>query len=408
MTKRVLILTSDMGFGHRSAANAIDTALRLAYPSLQTQIINPMDHPKVPSFYRDNPEAYDVIVKHMPEFYNFTYRAVDHPLTSTLVENVNTTMLIEAMLDILNDARPDVIVVTRENYLSTLWAISKFTRRRIPVVTVVTDLGTVHRIWFNTVSAITCVPNRRVYEVGLSEKMPAERLRITGIPVHPRLAAETRTQAELRAELGWQPHKTTVLIVGGSRVKNVREAAAVLNHCNQDVQLAVVAGGDDALYHDLQQMEWHVPTVLYNFVQNMPQLLKASDALVCKAGGLMVTEGLACGLPILLIDAIEGQETGNVEYVEDHGAGAFITSHLMLLETLYDWLSDGAAGLALRAERARQIGYPQAASDIAALVYGYAVGALALPAASSREQRERKPTEDLRTWLGKFLNDQRT
>jgi 1,2-diacylglycerol 3-beta-galactosyltransferase len=35
--------------------------------------------------------------------------------------------------------------------------------------------------------------------------------------------------------------------------------------------------------------------------------MMASDVLVTKAGGLIVSEGLAAGLPILLIDYLPGQ-----------------------------------------------------------------------------------------------------
>lgn len=402
---KILILTSDMGLGHRSASNAIEAALREQYAD-QVRIthLNPMEHPKVPTFYRDNPDAYDTIVKHMPEFYNFTYKAVDHKLTSPLVENLNTTMLLEAFFDILNDIHPDVIVVTRENYLSTLWALNKFSRRRIPVITVVTDLGSVHRLWFNSVSAMTCVPNQRVYDLALSFKMAPEALLITGIPVQPRLALETRPPAEIRAELGWQPDLRAVLVVGSPRVKNMRDTLRVLNHCNQPIQLVVVAGGDNALFAELQAMEWHVTVHLYNFVTNMPQLLRAADVLACKAGGLMITEGLACGLPILIIDAIEGQETGNVEYVVDYGAGEYPSNPLEMLETLYDWLSDDAALLAITAERARKIGFPRSAIHIADLVYAYAIGTRTVPV-KEKSERLLPSGDELRTWVTRLLND---
>ena len=43
------------------------------------------------------------------------------------------------------------------------------------------------------------------------------------------------------------------------------------------------------------------------------------DVLVTKAGGLIISEGLAAGLPILLIDYLPGQEEGNVRYLLSHG-----------------------------------------------------------------------------------------
>jgi UDP-N-acetylglucosamine:LPS N-acetylglucosamine transferase len=79
--------------------------------------------------------------------------------------------------------------------------------------------------------------------------------------------------------------------------------------------MIVVAGGDDDQYMRYQQSEWHVPTRIYNFVDNMPQFMHAADGIICKAGGLIVTESLACGLPLLLVDVLPGQEEGNADLV---------------------------------------------------------------------------------------------
>lgn len=404
----VLILTSDLGFGHRSASNAIRDALNIQHEGqYRITIVNPMDHPKVPSFYRDSPETYDLMVKKLPDLYSLTYRAVDSPLTAPIIENVNTTMLLEAMFDIIADTAPHVIVVTRENYLSALWGVRVLTRKRIPIITVITDLGTVHRMWFNSVAAITCVPNQYVYNLGLAENLSPAQLRITGLAVHPRLALETRSQMELRAVLGWSPDRKTVLVVGSSRVRTLLDVVRVLNHAHFPIQLAIVAGGDEAVYAQLQAMEWHVPTHLYLFVDTLPQMLLASDVLVCKAGGLIVTEGLAGGLPLLLIDAIEGQETGNVEVVVAGGAGAFVRQPLEMLETLYDWFADDFRGLQRLAQAARQMGNPRASFDIAALVHGYASGTLMLPLQRrvARARRAKRNLRELRNWLVRLLND---
>ena len=80
-------------------------------------------------------------------------------------------------------------------------------------------------------------------------------------------------------------------------------------------QIAIITGGDDKLYKALQPIEWQHPTKIYDFVENMPAMMRAADLIACKAGGLIVTESLASGLPLLLIHALPGQEIGNADYV---------------------------------------------------------------------------------------------
>ena len=93
-------------------------------------------------------------------------------------------------------------------------------------------------------------------------------------------------------------------------------------------------------------------------------MMRAADAIVCKAGGLTVTESLACGLPLMLTDVIPGQETGNAEYVVNGGAGEMIDEPLQALETVCHWLLNDGQVLKERSANAVKLGRPRAAYDI--------------------------------------------
>jgi len=192
---------------------------------------------------------------------------------------------------------------------------------------------------------------------------------VTGIPVNPEIARDTRTQDEIRAEFGWVPGMTTFLAVGSRRVERLLDTLNVLNHFGQPLQLAVVAGKDQKLYDDLQRMDWHVPTFLYEYVTNVPRMMRAADAVICKAGGLVVTEALAAGRAMLLVDAIPGQETGNADLVVRSGAGDLARSEREVLETISHWMKDGAKLLRERSLNSAALGRPYAAYDVAEQAY---------------------------------------
>jgi 1,2-diacylglycerol 3-beta-galactosyltransferase len=372
--KQILVLTSDMGFGHRSAAKAVSAALESRYAeALQVSIVNAFDHKSVPSVVREQQAEYDRRVREAPELYHIGYQLMDAPLSTSLVEIGLTALLFQALNDILHQAKPDVIIVTHPMYLEPLKMIFRQTGKTIPTLTVVTDLGTVQRMWFNTVSRVTLVPTERVYNLALEAKLQPAALKITGIPVHPLNLSEKRPTAEIRANMGIEPTRMTALVVGSPRVRNLLDAVRVLNHSHFPLQAIVIAGGDDAVYAELEQTDWHLPVVVYNLVDTMPTLMHAADFIVCKAGGLIVTEALACGLPLILIDVIEGQETGNAEFVVENGAGDVARMPLDMLETLYHWLSNDAQLLQIRANNARRVGRPQAADEIAELAWSLAV-----------------------------------
>ena len=50
--------------------------------------------------------------------------------------------------------------------------------------------------------------------------------------------------------------------------------------------------------------------------------------ILTKAGGLITSESLAAGLPMLLCDVLPGQEEGNAKVVEDGGAGKLLRTQL--------------------------------------------------------------------------------
>jgi 1,2-diacylglycerol 3-beta-galactosyltransferase len=224
-------------------------------------------------------------------------------------------------------------------------------------------------MWFDPGVDACLVPTSKARELALSYNMKPDQVIITGIPVHPDIASGSNDKAAVRLGLGWQPDLLTFLAVGSQRVEGLPEILNVLNHFGRPLQLAVVAGKNEVLYRQLQEIDWHVPAHLYDYVTNMPTLMHAADALICKAGGLIVTEGLACGLPLLLTSVIPGQETGNAEFVVENGAGDLVKDPLQALELITHWLMEDGKLLKERSRNAFLVGKPEAALTVAKLLW---------------------------------------
>ena len=368
--KRILILTADAGFGHRSAANAIARALRETHPhDCVVEIVNPLEDRRAPSLLRDSQADYDRMVREITGLLKFGFEASDNVVPIALAESAFTVMLYEVMRDILRRIQPDAIVLTYQIYQAPLVALFTIQRKIIPTLTTVTDLGNVHGAWFNNRIDQYIVGGSKGSDQAVAAGIKASRVHITGIPVNPELAkAGIVSPSEMRVELGWQPDRTTFLVVGSRRVENLPEIVHVLNHSGFPIQLALVAGGDDELHHKFKAMQWHIPVAIYGYVNNLPQMMHAADAVISKAGGLIVTEALACGLPLLLVNVIPGQETGNAEYVVENGAGDVAKDGLSALEVVSHWMENDCALLAERKSNALLSGKPNAAyaaADIA-------------------------------------------
>jgi 1,2-diacylglycerol 3-beta-galactosyltransferase len=364
--KRLLILTADAGFGHRSAANAVASAVEELYgDQCQVSIVNPLEDRRAPFFLRDSQSDYDKLVRRLPELYRLGYDASDAVVPAVIAEQALIVLLFEVLRDIVQTYRPDAILTTYPLYQSALRAVMTISRASIPLLATVTDLVTVHRLWFNSTIDLTFVPTPGVRDLALNYGLAPEQIQVTGIPVNPEVVREKRGQKELRKALGWQTGPITVLGIGSRRVDRLVDTLDVFNHFGRPLQLIVVAGKDEKLYHELQNTEWHEPVKIYEYVSNVPTMMKAADIIVCKAGGLVVTEALACGKPLMLIDVIPGQETGNADYVVQNGAGALVLSPMEVLQTISHWLMNDGRALKQCAENARQLGKPAAAYDVA-------------------------------------------
>ena len=372
--KRILILTGDYGYGHRSAAKAITQALSELYgKDCQVDIVNPMDHPSAPAVLRDGANNYDRMVREAPDLYKITFQVGDTPVVSGIVKNSLTVMLVSAIREIIREKQPDVIVCTYSSYQNSLSAIFDLENIHIPVLTVVTDLATVNRLWFHPVADVCVVPTQAVYDLAMRAGLLAEKVKIVGIPVRPDLMKGNHDRAAIRRSLGWREDPFTVLAIGSKRVEHLYDALSVLNHSGFPLQLVVASGGDEEFYQRCQETEWHVETHVYNFVYEMGTFMRGADCVLGKAGGLTVSEALACGLPLILVDVIPGQEIGNAEHVVAGNAGVLANDPTEVLEAMSHWMEKDRLHYREQAQNARRLGRPRAAFDIAEQIWGLAM-----------------------------------
>ena len=363
---RVLILTADAGMGHRSAAEAIKKALEIQYgDQFDILINNPLNHPKVPSIIHDSQSDYDLIVKKLPELYKLGYKMSDATLPVTLMEGGFTMLLLSVFRAILKDTSPDLIILTYPIYQAPLRFIQQSSKKKVPIMTVITDLVTVHQVWFNT--GVTCctIPTESVRQRALKAGLSKEQVIQTGIPVDPEIMAlKHKGKSELREELGWEKEPTTLLVLGSPRIPSLTDIIQTLNYSGHDIQFALVTGGSDTLKDEFKATDWQHPAILYDFVNFVPKLMRAADIILCKAGGLVVSESLASGLPLILVHAIPGQEKGNVDFVVENGAGQLCLTPFEVLKTLAEWLKNDRATLRIVANRAEELGCADAAQKI--------------------------------------------
>ena len=66
------------------------------------------------------------------------------------------------------------------------------------------------------------------------------------------------------------------------------------------------------------------PTKLLFYTNEVAKYMHVADLLITKPGGLTISEALACSLPLVVFDAIPGQEEDNAQFLMAHNMGVRI------------------------------------------------------------------------------------
>jgi 1,2-diacylglycerol 3-beta-galactosyltransferase len=374
MPKKILILISDTGGGHRASAQAIDEALAHLYgDEVSVHIVDAWkDHSPWP--INQLPHTYSWLVSDGLWLWNALWKTDGKAWPPRVLSSMVTPLARRSLVKMFCAEAPDLVVCVHPllNHVS-LRVLRKVLHTDVPYVTVVTDMVTAHPSWFCPQVDYCLVPTAAARQRGLRYRVPAGRVEIVGQPVGLKFAAGIGEKLELRRTLGLELERATVLVVGGGEgMGPVYETARCIAARLSSAQLIVVAGRNRVLRQMLEAAAWEIPTRIYGFVDNMPELMGASDVLVTKAGPGTLSEAFIAGLPVVISSFLPGQEEGNVGYVLKHEAGVFAPSPDQVAGVVAEWLQPGNDALERMARNAARLARPEAALNIARRLYDFA------------------------------------
>ncbi len=364
---------SDTGGGHRAAAEAIRDALHIQHGDDANVDIVDVFRYYSPAPLKYAPELYPWWINRSKNSWGLGYNLSNTRQRAKLLSN-GMYVTIEGGLKRMFREHPADVVVCVHSLITrpSMQALLRMNERP-PFITVVTDLVSTHMFWYDRHAERCLVPTQPAYERGIESGMSPEQMRVTGLPVHPRFTRALTDKASARKALGWDPDLSAILLIGGGEgMGPLYKTARSINGKRLDCQLAVIAGRNIELKARLDASRWNQPTHIYPFVTDMPRLMAAADVLVTKAGPATISEACIAGLPMILYDAIPGQETGNVDFVVDNGAGVFAPASYLVADSVAAWLAEGRTGLQRRSDNARRLARPNAVWDIAEEVWTWA------------------------------------
>jgi len=385
MTKRVLFLISDTGGGHRAGAQAVGAALDEidGATRFEWRIDDIATHCTFP-LSKLGP-AYSAALRYAPPIYGALYHATNGRRRYRTIVRFCEPLYRERLREVFTQYQPDVIVSVHPllNH-AALRARADAGMQHVPIVTVITDLGRVHEGWLLPEADLTVVPAREVYQRALDRGVPPERLRLLGHPIHPRFEDVSATKAEIRKKLGLPAVQTICLLMaGGEGGGKLLPTTMGLAKAGLDYHLVVVTGRNAALKAKLEELAPSLPTpmTVLGFRNDVPELMRAADLLITKAGPGTIAEASVAEVPVVVYDYVPGQERGNLDYVRTNGIGVVALSTAEVVQSVKRIVYNQERLAKMRAQQ--NVVAPRGSSRrIAELIAGCAItGRRVIPAA---------------------------
>ncbi|MBL8150711.1 MAG: hypothetical protein JNN15_12365, partial [Blastocatellia bacterium] len=241
--KRILILTSDTGGGHTSAARAIEAGLGLFVEKLPLLIHISKVIEESSFLARQSVTLYNFLLR-----YYQSYVKHYHWLINKVGPDKSFYRFSRKYLEqLLDRCCPNMIVsvhpMVQHSIVRILQELNLLDR--VPLVTVVTDpCGNSWKGWASEHVSLYLVAHEQARQELISYGVNPEKIRICGMPIHPKFqqAMETVSPEEVRTELGLIPDKFTVFInagwVGGGNIPKIFARLAASNVDAQGIFLA--------------------------------------------------------------------------------------------------------------------------------------------------------------------------
>jgi len=361
----ILFLFSDTGGGHRSAAEAIMEALRLEYnDQITTQMVDIfLDIGPHPLNYLQ--KWYPYVVR-FPEVWGMGYRLSNGNHRARLIVESAYPYVRRALHKLIRQYPADMIVSVHP--LANNPFLHALGQDHPPFITVVTDLVTTHALWYHRDADLCLVPTESAYQRALLHGLNPGQVKVVGLPVADRFCQPVGDKNILRRQLGWPHDHPVILLVGGGEGMGPLEKTAIaIAEAHLPITLVIVAGRNQSLRKQLEARPWPMTTLVYGFVQDMPDFMRAADILVTKAGPGTISEALNAALPMVLYSRLPGQEDGNVDFVVSEGLGVWAPGATDIVAALRSWIDNPWQRLQT-AQACRQAARPDAAREIARLL----------------------------------------
>ena len=346
-TPKILIISSDTGGGHRSAAATIADGLEKFWKGESAAVRTIKAVEESHHVTQKLVKGYNWVLQNKQHWMKYLYWAINkiRPETREFFHK----RCIGYVRGQFEKWCPHIVVsvhpLTQHIFARILKELNLIDS--VPLVTVVTDpCYGFWKGWACDDVSLYLVANddaqRQLIDYGISP----EKIKISGMPVNPKFHEVDEQDAQnARRIYGLDPDKFTVFVnagwMGGGNIPKIFKEFV---RGELDVQAIFLAGKNEELRLEAERIAKTAkfPVKVIGYSDEIEKVMQAANIMISKLGGLTTFEALACRLPIIA-DATTApmpQEAGTSRLIETRGAGILLKRSVDIVPTIQNLISN--------------------------------------------------------------------
>jgi 1,2-diacylglycerol 3-beta-galactosyltransferase len=327
--KTIDLVYINAGGGHRSAATALETAIREHERDWQVRLVNLFEVLDPKDVFR---RATGVKLEH---YYNvrlargWTLGLAQELRVLQALIRLSHKSLVNQLRRHWQATKPDLVVSLVPNFNRAMYQASSAARPNRPYVTILTDFADYPpHFWIepHQMQHLICGTPRAAAQARAAGYDDSHVHETSGMIISPDFyrSGLVDRRAEMR-NIHLDPDRPTGMVMfGGHGSRVMRTISKRLD----DTQLILVCGHNVSLAGQLRRTAAAAPRVVVGFTSQMRHYMQLSDFFIGKPGPGSISEAMHQGLPVIVVRNAwtMPQERYNAEWVEENEVGVVLDS----------------------------------------------------------------------------------
>lgn len=358
-SNNIIIFFAFNNSGHHTAAMALQKTYEMFYPNKKIIVLNVLESlspivEKVLSYlYRFSSYTF-------PWMWGLLYNNILIYKLCSPIRNFFYKSATEKLKIVFEKIKPGCIICTQAIPVGIAGCLKSRYNHPSTIIAVMTDYFP-NIYWINKHVAYYVVASREMIELVSKFGIDKNKIIPLGIPIHP-VFSQIDKYEDKKVSM---PH---ILVLGGGRGwGDIANFIKQLDTVIHEFRLTVVCGTNLKLLRYLVQgngeFKKHISIFGQISSEKIKLLLDTSSLIISKAGGLTMAESLACGVPMVILNSVLGQEAKNRSFLIKNKV-AVEARVGTIADTIKDLLFMNSMNLRRLKNNASKLGKPLASFEI--------------------------------------------